>query len=117
LFKIFKIDIMGLVVVPVKKGKEEEWKSWTARLKGEMKKEFDDLNKRHGLTRHDVWAVETPKGLLAVVLHEGPGAETFMHNVAVSKNATDIFMKESIEKFHGLNMSAPPPGPMPVKLV
>ncbi|WP_339735978.1 hypothetical protein [uncultured Sunxiuqinia sp.] len=53
---------MGLVVAPVVKGKEEEWKSWTKNLKGEMKKDYDDLNKRHGLTRHGVWAVETPNG-------------------------------------------------------
>jgi hypothetical protein len=108
---------MGLVVAPVVKGMEEEWKSWTLKLKGEMKKDYDDLNKRHGLTRHDVWAVETPNGLLAVVLHEGPGAGAFMHNVAVSDNPVDIQMRESIAKFHGMDMSAPPPGPMPFKLV
>jgi len=108
---------MGLIVAPVKKGKEEEWKSWTLKMKGEMKKDWDELNKRHGLTRHNVWAVETPNGLLAVVLHEGPGAETFMQNVAVSDNPIDILMKKSIEDFHGMDLSAPPPGPMPVKLI
>ena len=108
---------MGLVVAPVVKGMEEEWKSFSKKLKGEMKKDYDDLNKRHGLTRHDVWAVETPVGLLAVVLHEGTGAESFMHNVAVSEHPTDILMKENIQKFHGMDMSAPPPGPMPEKLV
>ena len=108
---------MGLVVAPILKGKEAEWKSWSLKLKGEMRKEFDDLNKRHGLTRHDVWAVETPNGLMAVVLHEGPGADSFMHNVAVSDNSFDKFMKESISGFHGMDMTAPPPGPMPVKLI
>ena len=108
---------MGLVVAPVVKGREEEWKSWTHKMKGEMKKEWDDLNKRHQLNRHDVWAVETPNGLMAVVLHEGPGADTFMHDVAVSDHPVDVLMKESIEKFHGMDMSAPPPGPMPEKLI
>jgi hypothetical protein len=107
---------MGLVVVPVVKGSEEEWKSWAKKLKGEMKKDFDDLNQRHRLTRHDVWAVETPDGLLAVVLHEGPGADSFLHNLAVSEHPTDIRMKENIEKFHGMDMNAPPPGPMPEKM-
>lgn len=108
---------MGLVVAPVVKGMEKEWKNWSVKMKGEMKKDWDDLNKRHKLTRHDVWAVETPNGLLAVVLHEGPGAESFMQNVAVSDHPTDIFMRESIEKFHGMDMSAAPQGPMPVKLI
>jgi hypothetical protein len=86
---------MGLVLAPVLKGKEEEWKSWSQKLKGEMKKDYDDLNKRHGLTRHDVWAMETPNGLLAVVLHEGPGADTFMQNMSVSDHPTDVLMKRT----------------------
>jgi len=61
--------------------------------------------------------VETPNGLMAVVLHEGPGADSFMQNVAVSENKVDIMLKESIAKFHGMDLSVPPPGPMPVKLV
>lgn len=108
---------MSLVVAPVLKGKEKEWKSWIEKMKGEMKKDWDELNKRHSLTRHDVWAVETPNGLTAVVLHEGPGADSFMHDVAESDHPTDVLMKESIEKFHGMDMSAPPPGPMPEKLI
>ncbi|HKI87672.1 MAG TPA: hypothetical protein VKA38_01510 [Draconibacterium sp.] len=108
---------MGLVVVPVVKGKEEEWKSWAKKLKSDMKNDFNDMNKRHGLTRHDVWAVETPNGLMAAVLHEGPGADTFMHDIAVSDNPVDIEMRKKIESFHGMDLSAPPPGPMPVKLV
>jgi len=39
---ILKFKIMGLVVAPVKKGMEEEWKSWSLKLNGEMKKEYDD---------------------------------------------------------------------------
>lgn len=108
---------MGLVVAPVVKGKEEEWKNWSLELKGEMKEKFDDLNKRYGLTRHDIWAVETPNGLLAVVLHEGPGADTFMQKVATSNNQTDVLFKENLGKFHGINLNAPPSGPMPVKLI
>ena len=107
---------MGLVVASVLKGKEEEWKSWSQKLVGENKKDFDDMNKRHGLTHHNIWAVETPNGLLAVMLHEEPGADAFMHNVAVSDNPVDIEMRKKIESFHGMDLSGPPPGPMPVKM-
>jgi hypothetical protein len=108
---------MGLVVAPVFKGKEQQWKNWSLKFKGEMKSEWDDFNKRHELTRHDIWAVETPNGLLAVVLHEGPGADTFMQNVAVSENSVDILFKNSVLEYHGMDISGPPPGPMPVKLL
>lgn len=108
---------MGLIVVPVVKGQEEEWRSWSKKLKGEMKKDYDDLNKRYGLTRHDAWAVETPNGLLAVVLQEGPGADTFMQKVATSQNPTDVLFKQSLGKFHGIDLNGPPPGPMPEKVI
>lgn len=108
---------MGLVVTPVLKGKEKEWKSWAENLKGDMKKDFDEMNKRYGLNRHDVWAVETPNGLMAVVLHEGPGADTFMQKIGSSNDPFDVKMKEKIGSFHGMSFDGPPPGPMPVKLV
>lgn len=53
---------MGLVVAPIVEGKLEAWKSWTKDLTGSHKNEFDDFNKRYGLTRHDVWLVESPAG-------------------------------------------------------
>ena len=84
---------------------------------GEKKKEWEDLNKRYELTRHSLWAVETPNGLTAVVLHEGPGADTFMQKVAVSDHSFDKLMTEKIMEFHGMDLGAPPPGPMPVELI
>ncbi|MCY1720580.1 hypothetical protein OU798_09520 [Prolixibacteraceae bacterium Z1-6] len=108
---------MGLVVVPLKEDKVEAWKSWTKKLAGEKKEAFDDMNKRLGLERHDAWFAETPSGPVVVVLHEGPGAETFMQNVAKSDNSFDVWMKESIEDFHGMKLGAPLPGPMPVKMI
>lgn len=108
---------MGLVVVPIKEGKVEAWKSWNGEFAGERKSEFDDMNKRHGLTRHNVWFADTPAGPMAIVLHEGPGSETFMPNMAKSEHSFDIWMKENIEDFHGMDLGAPPPGPMPVKMI
>ena len=54
---------------------------------------------------------------MTVVLHEGPGADSFIHNVAVSDHPVNIKMRESIQAFQGMDMGAPPPGPMPVKVV
>lgn len=108
---------MGLVVTPVLKGKEEEWKNWTLSLKGENKKDFDDFNKRYGLNRHDVWAVETPNGLLAVVLHEGPGADSFMPRIVASDDPFDLEMKKILKTFHGIDFNSPPSGPMPTRLI
>lgn len=108
---------MGLVVAPIPEGKLEEWKKWNADLNGSMKDEFAEFNRRYGLTRHDVWLVHTPSGPAAVVLHEGPGGDTFMPKLAQAENEFDVFIRQKIEYFHDMDLSKPPPGPMPVKMV
>ncbi len=108
---------MGLVLAPIKEEKLQAYKNWIKEIVGEKKEAFDDMNKRHGITRHEVWLAETPAGPMAAVIHEGPGADTFMPNVAKSENSFDIWFKESIKDIHGMDLGAPPPGPMPVKMI
>ena len=108
---------MGLVVAPIVEGKLEAWKSWTSEFKGSRKSEFDDFNQRYGLTRHDIWLVESPNGPLAVVLHEGPGAETFMQKVVQSDNSIDKSFVASVAEFHGMDLSVPPTGPLPKQVL
>jgi hypothetical protein len=108
---------MGLVVTPILEDKLEAWKNWAAALTTSKKKEFDDLNKRYGLTRHEAWLVESPNGPLAVILHEGPGADTFMEKILHSQNIVDQAFAKSVAEFHGMDPHSPPPGPMPVKVI
>jgi hypothetical protein len=108
---------MGLLLAPILEDKLEAWKSWSAEITGEKRKEFEDLNRRYELTRHDAWLAETPNGPVAVVLQEGSGGDTFMQKLAQSNNPFDIYMKQKIESFHGMDLSAPPPGPAPVKMI
>jgi hypothetical protein len=109
---------MGLLVVPIIDGKLDAWKSFIEEVKsGSKKKDFNDLNRRYQLTRHDVWYAETPGGPMAVVLHEGSGADEFMQALAQSNHSFDIWMKEQITQHHGMNFNEPPPGPPPQKLI
>ena len=109
---------MGLVIVPVVDGTLDAWKRFIEDLKsGSKKEEFNDLNKRYQLTRHDVWHAETPGGSMAVVLHEGPGSDDFMQAIGQSDHSFDVYMKKHISEFHNLNFNEPPPGPPPQKLI
>ncbi len=108
---------MGLVLAPIVEGKLDSWKSWNAELAGAKKSEFDEFNQRYGLTRHDVWLAETPGGPMAVVMHEGPGGDTFMQKLAQSDHSFDLSMRQHIEEFHQMDLAAPPPGPPPVKML
>ena len=108
---------MGLLVNPILADKLDAWKSWASAFKGSKKAEFDDFNKRYGITRHEAWLVETPNGPLAVVLHEGPGADTFMQKVVQSENSFDKSFIKSVAEFHGMDPKVPPPGPLPIKVL
>ena len=108
---------MGLVVTPIKADKVEDWKSWCKSMEAEKSQEFKEFNKKYGLTRHDVWFVESPNGPMAVVLHEGPGADSVMQKVAMSQDSFELHFKEKLIEFHGMDLDGPPPGPMPVKVI
>lgn len=108
---------MGLFVSPILESKRDAWESWTSAFKSSKKDEFDDFNKRYEITRHEAWLVETPNGPLAVVLHEGPGAETFMQKVVQSDNSFDKSFVASVAELHGMDLGVPPTGPLPKKVL
>lgn len=107
---------MGLVLAPILEGKLEGWKAWTKDFSTSKKSEFDAFNKRYGLTRHDIWLAETPSGPVAVVLHEGPGGDSFMQKLGQSDNSFDKAMAAKIMEFHGMDLHGPPPGQSPTKM-
>ena len=106
---------MEAMAIPIKPDKVETWKSWCGELTGPRKAEFDDMNQRLGLTTHGAWHQANPDGSnLAVVVIDGPGAETFLGKMATSENAFDQWFRTSIEDIHPMDFSAPPP-PMPTR--
>ena len=99
-----------VIVVPVLPDKLEDWKKWIAVLNGSRKADFDDYNKRYGITGHRVWLVQTPDGgHLAVVLLEGEGAPTIMGRLATSNHSFDVEFKNQISAAHGIDFTQPPP--------
>ena len=104
---------MGVILAPILEGKLDVWKRWTEETQGSRSEDFRDLNRRYGLTRHSAWLAETPMGPMVVALHEGPGADDFMQKIAASQNEVDVWFKEKVKEIHGLDVTQPPPGPMP----
>ena len=104
---------MGIIVAPIVEGKLESWKEWVGELNGSRKEGLKDYNRRYGLTRHAVWLAETPNGPVVVVLHEGPGEDTIMGKLGASDNEFDQWFASKVLEVHGMDVSKPPPGPMP----
>ena len=92
---------MGAIAAPILPGKLEVWKEFCADCEGERKQEFADFNERYSLTRHRAWLQATPDGgHLAIVLHEGPGADEFMPSLGQSSHAFDVWFRDNIKEVH-----------------
>ena len=104
---------MGVMVIPLVESKLDSWKQWGKELKADRAKELKDLNKRYGLKRHAAWLTETPNGPAAVVLHEGPGADTFLEKLAASTNDFDVWFAGKVQEYHGIDLKQPPTGHAP----
>ncbi len=104
---------MALIVAPILEGKLDVWKQWISELQGSSSQDMTDLNKRYGLTKHAAWLAETPSGTVVVAIHEGPGSAEFMPKLGPSQNEFDIGFKQKLMEIHGIDVTQPPPGPMP----
>jgi hypothetical protein len=68
------------------------------------------MNKRHDLTTHAAWLQANPDGShLVVIVTDGPGAATFIGNMAQSDHEFDKWFASSIQNVHPMDFSAPPP--------
>ena len=89
------------------------WKSRVEELKGPRKAAFDDMNARLGLTEHEAYLQPTPDGnFLAVVIQEGPGADSFAEKLVSSDHEFDRWFAETVADLHGIDLAGPlPPAP------
>ena len=104
---------MGVVLAPILGGQLDAWKAWCADLWGQQKEAITDFNRHYGLTCHASWLTETRAGPAVIALHEAPGSDELMPKLAASRNEFDILFKEHLLAVHGMDVTQPPPGPMP----
>ena len=68
------------------------------------------MNARHGLTEHRAYLQPTPDGnFLVLAVHEGPGADSFIPNVASSDDEFDQWFIKALADIHGIDASGPMP--------
>jgi hypothetical protein len=101
---------MPALAAPLAAEKLDAWEAWVAELNGPRKAAFDDMNARHGVTEHRAYLQPTPDGsFLVLAIHEGPGADGFLPNVASSGHEFDQWFMESVTDLHGMDTSGPMP--------
>jgi hypothetical protein len=106
---------MPALAAPLAADKLDAWEAWVGELKGPRKAAFDDMNARHGLTEHRAYLQPMPDGnFLVLAIHEGPGADSFLANVASSGDDFDQWFLGAVADVHGMDTSGPMP-PMAIR--
>lgn len=104
---------MIVVTVPLIPSKVSAWKAWAQECIGPRKAEFEAFNRRMDLVSHRAWLSDGPQGPMAVVFHDGPGAKVFLQRLARSEHPFDVWFRERICEYHGIDFSQPPQIPAP----
>src|SRR3954451_10342184 len=107
---------LAAIVFPIAPGKTEQWRNFIGELNGSR---FEDFKaSRQGVGLHErTFLQSTPMGDLVIVTIEGDdpmasfGRLTQMHD-----EFSEWFIAQASEA-HGFDMSAPPAGPMPERVV
>jgi len=104
------------ICVPIVKGKEEVFKNFRADLNGKFNSGYKENRKKLGIRERSFHQV-TPMGEMVIVTLEGENpAEAFSKFAAGDDEFTKWFV-EQVKEMHGLDLTQPPPGPMPEMIV
>jgi hypothetical protein len=108
---------MGLIVSPLAADKVAAWNAFVEEATVARKEEFDDFNRRHGITKHETWLAETAVGAFVIAIHEGPGAEGLMARIAQSEHPFDRWFAARLREVYGRDVSKPATGKKPERKV
>ena len=107
---------MLAVAFPIPAGKTEQWKTFISELKGARKAEFAASRRTLGV-RERTFLQHTPQGDLVVVTLEGDHPETAFAEFAKHTDPFTTWFKPQVSEIHGMDLSAPPPGPTPQQVI
>jgi hypothetical protein len=103
-------------VYPILPGKTEAWKQFTKEMSGERKNEHAASRKRLGIKQETAFLQQTPMGDLAVIIMDmDMEIPQLFQGFAQSNEPFDVWFREKVKEFHGVDVTQPPPGSPPEK--
>jgi len=101
---------------PILKGKEAAARAFASETVGARKADFEALQARSNTTR-ETWAMqETPMGSFMLVWFEGDVEKAFS-DLASDNSDFATWLRTQVKEITGVDLGAPPEGPMPDVLV
>ena len=104
------------ISIPIPANKIDQWKRFTKELMTTRKAEFAASRKR--LNVHErTFLQHTPHGDMIVVTLEGPNPHKAFAEFGAGNDAFTTWFKQQVSEIHGMDLGAPPPGPLPELIV
>jgi len=107
---------MLAMAFPIPAGKTEQWKKFISELTGARKAEFAASRRSLGV-RERTFLQHTPHGDLVLVTLEGDHPETAFAEFGKRTDPFTVWFKQQVMEIHGMDLSAPPPGPVPQQVI
>src|SRR5687768_14962240 len=107
---------MIAMAIPILPGKKEQWEKFANELTSNRKNDFN--NSRKKLNVHErTFLQSTPQGDMVIVTLEGDNPEQAFADFAKGTDEFTNWFKSQAKEIHGLDLTQPPPGPMPKLIV
>jgi hypothetical protein len=102
---------------PILPGKDQAGREFAAACMGERRKEFDEQLAETKVSR-ETWSLqETPMGSFMLVWFEAPDIDASFTHLATTTNEFTTWFRGQVMDLTGVDLSAPPEGPLPDVLV
>jgi hypothetical protein len=104
------------LAIPIPANKIDQWKRFTKELMTTRKAEFTASRKKLGVQER-TFLQHTPHGDLIIVTLEGANPQKAFAEFGAGNDAFTTWFKQQVQEIHGMDLSGPPPGPMPELIV
>ena len=100
------------MAIPIAPEQEEEFRKFTNELKDNRYEDFQ-ASRRKLAVRERAFFQQTPMGGLVIVTLEGENPEQAFQEFGKGTDAFTKWFVEQVKLIHGVDLSSPPPGPLP----
>ena len=104
------------IAFPILPGKTEAWRTFIGELSGPRKAQFDASRRSLGV-RERTFLEPTPMGDLVIVTLEGDDPVGAFARFSQGTDEFTTWFKQRVLETHGVDLAAPPAGPLPELLI
>lgn len=104
------------IAIPIPTNKMAQWKTFIGQITGAKRADFAANRKKLGI-RERTFHQHTPQGDFVVVTLEGKDPAGAFMKFGQGKDPFTQWFKGQVKDIHGIDLAAPPPGPLPELVV